>query len=251
MLASSCLEPHTKFYNIKFRLRCQANPALPWNEINNRLWSKCFAAGVSATFCPSTNATTWDNKILAPVPSPFVSSNTNVANALQQDIAKDNAEDSNIMCNHNQLNPITFKLVTPIKANRCEGLLKGYSNQDLVHCVITSFRQGFTLKYQGPKVNREPNNLKSVYQFKDKLWASPMKEVHLGRMIDPFGSQPITPLICSPVGLVEKKNLSHMCQVTHLSYLKGSSINAFIHPVHADTHYQTFEAAVNLVAKAG
>ena len=111
--------------------------------------------------------------------------------------------------------------------------------------------KGFMLKYQGPEVNREPNNLKSAYQFKDKLWASLMKEVCLGRMIGPFASQPITPLICSPVGMVERKNSSDMHQVTHLSYPKGSSINAFIHPADAKTYYQTFEAVVNLIANTG
>ena len=78
-----------------------------------------------------------------------------------------------------------------------------------------------------------------------------MKEVHLGQMISPFTTQPITHLICSLVGMVEKKNLTDMHRVTHLSYPKGSSINAFIDPLDAETHYQTFEAAVNLVAKAG
>ena len=77
-----------------------------------------------------------------------------------------------------------------------------------------------------------------------------MKEVYLGQMIGPFTDQSITPLICSPVGMVEKKSMD-MCRVTHLSYPKGSSINAFIDPLDAKTHYQTFEGAVNLVAKAG
>ena len=54
-------------YDIKLRLKCQAHPALPLNEIDNRLWSKCFAGGVrdsnfsSATFCPSTNEPNQDN----------------------------------------------------------------------------------------------------------------------------------------------------------------------------------------------
>ena len=78
-----------------------------------------------------------------------------------------------------------------------------------------------------------------------------MKEVHLSRIIGPFSSQSIEPLICSPVGMVEKKNSSDMRCVTHLSYPKGSSINAFINPADSETHYQTSEAAVNLVAKAG
>ena len=67
---------------------------------------------------------------------------------------------------------------------------------------------------------------------------------------DDWTSQPIVPLICSLVGMVEKNSLDMRC-ITHLSYPKGSSINAFIDPADAETHYQTFEAAVTLVAKAG
>ena len=48
-------------YDIKFRLRHQANPALPWNYIDNRLWSKCITGGVR-DFCPSANAANQDNK---------------------------------------------------------------------------------------------------------------------------------------------------------------------------------------------
>ena len=78
-----------------------------------------------------------------------------------------------------------------------------------------------------------------------------MKEVYFGQMISPFTAQPITPLICSLVGMVEKKNSTDMHRVTHLSYPKGSSINAFIDPLDTETHYQTLEAAANLLAKAG
>ena len=145
-------------------------------------------------------------------------------------------------------NPVTFKPVTQIRVSRFEEQLKGHPNPDLVHYIITSFRQGFMLKYQGPKVYRESRNLTSAYQFEDKLWASLIKEVCLGEMIGPFDSQPITPLICSLVGMVEKKNSSNMHWITHLSYPKDSSINVFIDPDDAETHYQTFETAVNLVA---
>ena len=128
---------------------------------------------------------------------------------------------------------------------------KGHPNRELVNYVITSFKQGFSLKYQGPRVNRQVKNLKSAFQFKDQLWDSLMKEVRLGWMIGPFFSQPIIPLIWSPVSMVEKKNPSDMRRITHLSYPMGSSINAFIDLADAETHYQAFEAAVNLVAKVG
>ena len=78
-----------------------------------------------------------------------------------------------------------------------------------------------------------------------------MKKVHLESMIGSFTTQPITPLMCSPVGMVVKKNSTDVHRVTHLSYPQGSSINAFIDPLDTETHYQTFEVAVNLVSKPG
>ena len=78
-----------------------------------------------------------------------------------------------------------------------------------------------------------------------------MKEVKLGRMLGPFQVQPNYLLICSPVGMVEKKNCMAMHHITHLSHPQGSSINSFIVPQDAETHYQSFEAAVQLVAHQG
>ena len=78
-----------------------------------------------------------------------------------------------------------------------------------------------------------------------------MKEVELGCMLGPFDEQPLDPLICSPVGMVEKKNSDAMYRITHLSHPQGKSINSFIAPEDAETHYQTFELAVQLVAKHG
>ena len=42
-----------------------------------------------------------------------------------------------------------------------------------------------------------------------------------------------------------------MRHITHLSHPRGRSINAYINPEDAQTHYQSFEAAVELVAKVG
>ena len=42
-----------------------------------------------------------------------------------------------------------------------------------------------------------------------------------------------------------------MCHITHLSYFQGPSINSFIAPENAETHYQTFKVAVQLVAHQG
>ena len=69
-------------------------------------------------------------------------------------------------------------------------------------------------------------------------------------MLGSFDVQPLDPLICSPVSMVEKNSMAMHC-ITHLSHPQGSSINSFIAPEDAETHYQTFEAAVQLVAHQG
>ena len=42
-----------------------------------------------------------------------------------------------------------------------------------------------------------------------------------------------------------------MHSITHLIHPRGWSINPYIDPENSQTHYQSFEAAVKLVAQAG
>ena len=70
-------------------------------------------------------------------------------------------------------------------------------------------------------------------------------------MLGPFLVQPLNPLICSPVSMVEKKNSTDMCRITHFSYPRGGSINSFIDPEDCKTNYQTLDMAIKLVAKYG
>ena len=70
-------------------------------------------------------------------------------------------------------------------------------------------------------------------------------------MLGPFPVQPLDQLICSPVGMVEKQDSQEMRCITHLNHPRGRSINTYIDPEDAQTHYQSFEVAVELVAKVG
>ena len=51
--------------------------------------------------------------------------------------------------------------------------------------------------------------------------------------------------------MVEKKNSTAMCHITHLSHPQGSSINSFIAPEDAEMHYQSFDVAIQLVVSQG
>ena len=144
-----------------------------------------------------------------------------------------------------------FKPVIPINPSKLDQLLQDHPNRRLVEEVVMGFQKGFPLKFNGLRVNRQPRNLPTAFSYLEKLWDSVMKEVKLGRMLGPFPVQPIDPLICNPVGLVEKKNSTDMLRITHLSHPQGASINSFINPEDCKINYQTLDMALKLVAKHG
>ena len=130
-------------------------------------------------------------------------SSTNVPSVSNKAIHNTNAtlqQDQQPITLHPQLQGQLFTQVNPVSYKILDNLLKDHPNRDKVNYVIQGFRVGFSLKYNGPLENRQPKNLLSAYQHSGKLWASLMKEVHLGRMLGPFLVQPIDPLICLPVG---------------------------------------------------
>ena len=117
--------------------------------------------------------------------------------------------------------------------------------------VVKGFRFGFSLKYTGPIKSRTPRNLPTVQQNPQAIRDRLQKELKLTRMLGPFATKPFTDLICSPIGLVPKKNTTELRMITHLSHPRGSSINSHINPLDATTHYQTFDDALELVRKCG
>ena len=108
--------------------------------------------------------------------------------------------------------------------DRLEQMLVGHPNCKLVQRVVDGFHFGFSLKYNSPRLNRQPRNLPIAFTHSKELWQSVMKEVNLGRMLGPFQVQPIFAFICSQVGKVKKKNSTAMCHMTHLSHPQCSYI---------------------------
>ena len=70
-------------------------------------------------------------------------------------------------------------------------------------------------------------------------------------MLGPFNDPPLPKIICSPVGMVPKKDSDKMHMITHLSYPHGNSINSHMDPADTTTSYQSFDKAVAIVAKYG
>ena len=253
--------PVTYQYDMKFRLKRQNKPQTPWNVIDNHLWSKCFSGAAKDIYHhnnqPGNNFCsqhTCDDFSYRFAPGSNVNFNTNVPSVSSLVTTNDSAtiqEDLPAPVLHPQLHEHTFNPVTLIKYQILNRLLRDHPNRSKVDYVVQGFCFGFSLKYNGPLENRQPKNLLSAYHHADKLWVSIMQEVHLGCMLGPFPVQPIDPLICLLVGMVPKHGSQEMRHITHLSHPWGQSINTFINQEDVQTHYQTFEAAVELVAWAG
>ena len=70
-------------------------------------------------------------------------------------------------------------------------------------------------------------------------------------MAGPFKHPPFPNLICSPIGMVDKKDTDEKRMIMHLSFPTGGSINDFIDPALCSTNYQSFDEAVEMVAVLG
>ena len=140
---------------------------------------------------------------------------------------------------------------TPLKYNHLSELLSKYPDSNKVDYVIQGLKHGFSLEYTGHYKFCAPENLPMAKLDPQLIRDWVEKEISLGRMLGPFTVPPFPDLMCSPVGLVPKKDSDEMRMIMHLSYPYGQSINDFIDPEKVSTCYQTFDDAVQLVIKQG
>jgi hypothetical protein len=108
------------------------------------------------------------------------------------------------------------------------------------------------------------SNLKSGLNNLEVLWGKILAEVRKGRYVGPFVNPPFKNTICSPMGLVPKRDeasndLSLLKPdsfdswrfITHLSSPKGQSINTFIPPEYTKVKYASFDRAIKLCKNEG
>ena len=117
--------------------------------------------------------------------------------------------------------------------------------------MLQGLDTGFSLEYNGNFQFRAPRNLPTAQLDPQLIRSKLYKEIGLRRMLGPFDTPPFPDLMCSPVGLVPKKDSDEMRMIMHLSYPYGESINDYIDPEKAATQYQQFDDAVYLVIQQG
>ena len=129
-----------------------------------------------------------------------------------------------------QLAEETYIPPMPLKHNQLSELLSKYPDSDKVDYVIQGLKQGFALEYTGQFKFCAPENLPMAKLDPQLIRDQLNKEIALGRMLGLFKDPPFPDLMCSPVGLVPKKDTDEMRMIMHLSYPYGQSINDFIDP---------------------
>lgn len=139
---------------------------------------------------------------------------------------------------------------SPVNIANLELELKGY-NPEESEILLNGFREGFPIHYEGPRINFEAKNLKSVYQFPEIVNDKISKEVKEGRVAGPFDNKPLPIFRVSPIGLVPKKNPGEYRLIHHLSYPPEGSVNDFIDNKWCSVNYTEFDKAVEMIQNLG
>lgn len=143
---------------------------------------------------------------------------------------------------------------TPIWPDRLAHLLRSvhYDSKEIAF-LSEGFKQGFSLGVEGELEESLPNNLASTLDHPEVVAQKIAKELSLGRIAGPFDSSPFRgePLICSPIGVVPKKEEGKFRLIHHLSHPKGASVNDFIPPFMSAVKYNTVEHAIDAIKQMG
>ena len=141
---------------------------------------------------------------------------------------------------------------TPVKVDRLRVHLKNYDKL-LSEFLVAGFTDGFHLglldhEHMQSHISK---NHKSALDHAEIVSEKINKEVAKGRYIGPFNSPPFTNFVCSPLGLVSKKEIGQYRLIHDLSYPRGDSVNTFIPKENATVSYQNIETVIELVQHYG
>ncbi|XP_078537286.1 uncharacterized protein LOC144823027 [Lissotriton helveticus] len=151
-------------------------------------------------------------------------------------------------------NWVTYWTPFSLIGNRQEVLdlwLVDYPDFEAAKILSWGFKIGFRIGYQGPRVGRWSDNLKSAKESPHVVRKKLDAELAAGRIAGPFVHCPLPDLIVSPLGVVPKKAEGEFRLIHHLSWPEGSSINDFIDPADSTVTYASVDDALRLVRTAG
>ena len=139
--------------------------------------------------------------------------------------------------------PSLHKPVTPVKVDRLNFLLSGYETSLRLY-LVNGFTFGFRVGFDGERCALHSPNLKSVLDQPQIVRTKLRKECEAVKICGPFICPPFPNFVCSPLGIVPKKDPSKFRLIQHLSYPQGTSVNDNIPDAHSSVHYASISDAI-------
>lgn len=225
--------PAAKFYDEEFRkVRVLFN--LDWSSIHDELWRKAIDNHIRGT---------GDLLVQKPMSKlPFrrglqreQHARGSVGDIVSMDTVPIPAENINTVASNvgystqqllsNRTKPPN--LPSPIRVDRFKHYLRAYPKQ-LREILLNGFTVGFSLGATSEISILSTKNHKSALRNPEITQAKITKELNKGRYKGPFDSVPFSKFVCSPLGVVPKKEVGQFHLIHDWSYPKGAPINDYI-----------------------
>ena len=117
--------------------------------------------------------------------------------------------------------------------------------------MFNGFSVGFRIPSGAAPSPNSIQNLKSILEHPEAAKKKVESELGLGRFAGPFAAPPLKDFVCSPIGVVPKKEPGSFRLIHHLSFPHGSSVNDGIDRDLCKVAYASFDFAISLIQKAG
>lgn len=128
--------------------------------------------------------------------------------------------------------------------------LKGYTSEAR-EFLYKGFTEGFRIPHSGDRPTGIPSNLPSALQHFQVVEEKLNKEIKANRIAGPFRQIPCENYVCSPIGIVPKKEAGKFRLIHHLSYPSGLSVNDGIPKNLTSVSYHTVDDAVKMIQNLG
>ena len=146
--------------------------------------------------------------------------------------------------------PLSSKPTNPVNVITLEQELTGYPDLNMVDYLLSGFKQGFRIRYEGLDFPLITKNLPSARDYPEQITAAIIKELKRGHTAGHFIHPPFENFRCSLLGAVPKKDRTH-CLIIDLSSPNGLSINDFISKEDYSVTFSKFDDVVSMVKSLG
>ena len=143
-----------------------------------------------------------------------------------------------------------FQTNDSIWCEHLEHKLTGYPDLNRVNYLLSGFKQGFQIGYEGLDFLPITNNLTSARDNSEQVTAAIIKKLERGHTAGSFIHPPFENFRCSPLDAVSKQEGTHHL-IIDLSSPNGLSINDFISKEDYSVKFFKFGGVVPMIKSLG